>query len=151
MMQYAAVAGRPPLTYKNDVSDLDIQGILLNQDLVVFDSVEALEKEADNLLTNNEYRMEREKNVINTVISVGNFNKELEHIIEQHASSYCIQFHDIDTSTFRESYIKRFDYKITFERAIANKNNGSLFCEYPKIFIKRMIKMGIKKLKSIGK
>jgi len=147
MMQYAAIAGRPPLTYRSKESDLDIQGILLNDNSVIFDSIESLEAEADKLLDDAEYRKQREYNIKNTVISSDEFNKQLRRLLERQSTGFIIRFDDIEIDAYQESYIERFDYETVLEKAIANRENMTLFFYYPHLFMRRIIKKLFSKLK----
>ena len=106
MYQYAAKAGKVPLTLRYDEMT---DGILLNQDSsnIEFDSLDCLFEEAHKLLINEKYREKRASEMKNLVISESVFHNGLLHILENGISPYDISFRLNDTSAFRNEYLKR--------------------------------------------
>lgn len=106
MMQYAAVAGKIPLTlrYKDDCS-----GILINQDElnVEFDGLPSLKEEIDRLMTDREYLHKRSGQMGSAVISPDTFNNTLKEIIGGNSLGFPIKFRHVDTETFRKIYLER--------------------------------------------
>lgn len=121
MYQYAAKAGKVPLTLKYDeITD----GFLLNQESsnIEFDTLEQLLSEADELLRNEKYRERRALEMRNLVISEHEFHNCLLLILQKGKSVYDIGFRKDDTSAFREEYLKR-QTAINIDALIANKKN----------------------------
>ena len=106
MYQYAAKAGKVPLTLRYDEMT---DGFLFNQDSsnIEFDSLECLYSEAHKLLTDEKYRENRATEMQDSVISENAFHDCLVRILEEGISSYNISFRLNDTSAFRYEYLKR--------------------------------------------
>lgn len=138
MMNYAASAGRLPLTLKHNN---DADGLLFEQRNlgIEFDTVEELLEEVDKLLTNQQYLEAKEKRITDSVISEERFEANLNNLIENRSTEFDISTEYIDTEEFRKEYIKRFDYDNSLIKAVAKKRNKSLLLNFPTLFIKRII------------
>lgn len=139
MMNYAASAGRLPLTLKHNH---DADGLLFNQNNlgIEFDTVEELLEEVDKLLTDQQYLKTKEKKLSESVISEERFEINLKSLIENKTTEYDINTEYIDTIEFRKEYIERFDYDASLIKAVARKRNKSLVLNFPTSFIKKIIK-----------
>ena len=102
MFQYAAVAGRVPVTLKRDpVAD----SFLIDQSNlgVEFDSTEKLYVEVDKLLNNDCYWKQRAREMSAAVISQEGFDGEVTKLFKRDASSaYPPTYGPIDTTSFRK-------------------------------------------------
>ena len=121
MYQYAAKAGKVPLTLRYDEMT---DGFLLNQENsnIQFDSLDGLFEEAHKLLIDEKYRERRALEMQESVISEDAFHNCLIQILERGISLYDISFGVNDTSIFRNEYLKR-QTSSDLNMLIANKKN----------------------------
>lgn len=121
MYQYAAKAGKVPLTLRYDEMT---DGFLFNQENsnIEFDSVDCLFSEAHKLLSDEKYRESRASEMQDSVISENAFLDGLVRILEEGISPYAINFKFKDTSTFRNEYLKR-QLPSDMDVLIANRKN----------------------------
>ena len=128
MFQYAAMAGKVPVTLKHSsISD----DFLINQKKidVEFDSVEDLYAEVDKLLMDEKYYKERSELMRQSVISPEIFNEEVRKLILGEQSMKSLPEYDCaETEQFRQIYID-------------NLTNSELTAM---LFRKHMIKTAIK-------
>lgn len=131
MYQYAAKAGKVPLTLRYDEMT---DGFLLNQDSsnIEFDSLDCLFEEAHRLLIDEKYRKSRALEMQNSVISESAFHNCLFQILEKGTSTYDINYNFIDTSTFRNEYLKR-QVPSDLDVLIANRKNMRASIRYTPI------------------
>lgn len=111
MYQYAACAGRVPVTLYFDECT---QGFLLNQDNlnIEFTNIEDLCAEVSKLLNDDEYFTEREKEMLNAVITEEQFTSTLNTILKNdNEHNFEINYTDIETSSFRNEYLNRVTKK----------------------------------------
>lgn len=130
MMNYAALAGRPPLTLKHDH---DADGLLFNQEnlRVEFDTPDQLLEEADRLLSDPAYRESREEELVGSVITKERFTEQLKQLVETQTTQFAVEAPFVDTSRFRQEYLERFTWKSGVCRPFGQKQNLSLAGEYP--------------------
>lgn len=130
MMNFAALAGRPPLTLKHDH---DADGLLFDQDKlgVEFDTPGQLLEEAHRLLTDSEYRTRREEELKGCVITRERFTAQLARLVEEDATDFAFETPFVDTTRFREEYRARFDEKKETSLPFGGRLNLALFPEYP--------------------
>lgn len=128
MYQYAAKAGKVPLTLRYDEMT---DGILLNQNSsnIEFDSLDCLFEEAHKLLIDEKYREKRASEMKDLVISENAFYNCLLKILENGVSSYDISFSHNDTSAFRNEYLKR-QTSLDLDELITNKKNMRASIKY---------------------
>lgn len=138
MTQYAAAAGKIPITLKHNN---DSDGLLINQDKlnIEYETVDELLNDMDRLLTDTEYLKERESMMIGSVITEKEFQSELNNIIKNHRTKYKIHLKDINTNEFRSGYIERFSREM-YINIIANKKNLSLVINFPLIFAEKCLR-----------
>lgn len=141
MTQYAAIAGRIPLTLLNDCES-SLDGLLLNhEDLCLeFTSVKDLIAEVDRVLENEEYRIKQEEKVKKSVSNENEFRQELSNMLNGMRTKYLYKLYDIDTSFFRGQYIHRFTWT-DLSMAIITKKNKAMWWMYPKLFIIRVFQI----------
>lgn len=105
MYQYAAKAGKVPITLKyDDCAD----GFLLNQNElnIEFFELEDLFEEIDKLLSNDEYYIDKGEKMVHSVITEQEFDSKMNAILCGQ-KGVRIDFSDINTRKFRHSYIER--------------------------------------------
>ena len=106
MYQYSAIAGRVPVTLKSGEIGEDF---LINQKEigVEFDSVDAVCKEMDRLLLDDEYRNSRCSIMKKSVISPDEFEKEVINVVfGKGDSSYTMSVRHLDTDKVRKVYLE---------------------------------------------
>lgn len=146
MMQYAAAAGKVPLTLKPDDKNVDAAGILINQEKVEYRTVDELVNEADRLLSDEEYRVLRGEEMKKCIITPQIFERELNNALKIHKTCHDLIIEDIDTSDFRAPYITRFK-ESNFRKVIASNNKMSLLINFPWLFFEKTYNKIIKKEK----
>lgn len=130
MMNYAALAGRPPLTLKHDH---DADGLLFDQDKlgVEFDTPQELLKEAHRLLTDPDYRARREQELQGCVITEERFTAQLARLVEEDATEFAVDTPFVDTTRFRQEYLERFDAAKETTLPFGDRINLCLLRQYP--------------------
>jgi hypothetical protein len=137
MMQYAAVAGKIPLTLKNDH---DADGALINQDNleIEYDNANDLINDTCRLLDDEEYRLKREQLLKDSVISEKYFNDQVLMLIGSHRTDFKFLTPDLNLEKFQTEYRIQFN-KNTFTDAVATIMNRSLINEYKSMYVKKFI------------
>lgn len=137
MTQYAAVAGKIPITLmrKNDVFD----GFLIDQEKkgIEYTSADELLKDVDKLLEDDNYRHTREQKLIGSVISENDFKKSVQDIILKNSTKYDISYKEYDNEMFLKGYVNRANYNNIVFSSIATFSNRVLLKDFPEIFAKK--------------
>ena len=130
-MQYAAYAGRIPITLKHN-SDSD--GLLLNQEnaQIEYDSFESLVDDVDRLLDDQAYRAKREALLKGAVVSEAQFAENLRMLIEAQVTDFQYQFRCFSTKKFQEEFLARFNLGKAKE-FILNRRNYKLVLDMPSL------------------
>lgn len=133
MMNYAASAGRLPLTLKHYH---DADGLLFDQSNlgIEYETKEALVEDVDRLLSDSVYRQDRESRLTGSVISQDWFEKNLKQLIDTKSTEFTVCVDPIDTSAFRKEYVKRFDYRKAIQDAVITPCTRPLVCAFPMQF-----------------
>lgn len=139
MMQYCAMAGKLPVTLRHNQAS---GGLLLNQKklMIEFDSLEEIYAEIDRLLSDEQYRHEREANLKSCVIKESEFQNALALMINTHETMYELEYLDIDTSEIAREYRFRIREDVLVN-AIAKKRHMPLFFKFSLYFLKRYRKL----------
>ena len=137
MTQYAAIAGRLPLTIA-DITENSLDGLLLNREelSVEFKNKDDLIKEADKLLSDVDYRKNEEEKL--NVVDEDIFRCELENLLNKEKTIFDIHFHHIDTRAFRKQYEYRFLYDNLANMIIKSKTM-SIWLDFPELLFYRKI------------
>lgn len=135
MLQYAALAGRIPLTL---VHDEDAKGLLLHQDTlgIYFCDENSFLKELYQLIENKKYRKRKESHLAGTVISADDFRDNLICILETGKSRFPIQVGKVDTDGMRQNCLENFDAEKTIPRLVATKRHYRLLFTLPTLFLR---------------
>ncbi len=143
MFQYAAAAGKVPLTLKYDDCANDC---LIGQSQlgVEFNSLDALFAEMDRLLSDPDYAAHKGEALETAIITEEEFAFELEKIMQGRRTKFPITLKPVDTTMFRRTYIERFSVDDIGELLVDRQNMKYLFFTFPKT-----ITLGI--MKKIGK
>lgn len=130
MMNYAATAGKIPITLKHNH---DADGLLFNQSniKIEYEDIDTLLADVDLLLNDPEYLKERETLLQGSVITENKFKKELQMLIENQSTSFEYDLDYVDTSEFRQEFDKRFDLYKEVSNTLHRKNNRKLIKEFP--------------------
>lgn len=148
MYQYAAKAGKIPITLKYDeISD----DFLINQDKIGVDytDISSLLCEVNSLIIDEEYRARREAMLIHAVISETDFDEQLNEIIKNQRTKYKINYKDLNTEKFRSEYLKRLHKNEEYAFLINKSNMSLMFKHFPKFAILGITYKIIKKFKSV--
>ena len=149
MTKFAADSGVIPLTIELKP---DTDEILLDQERakIIYKSYEELIGDLDILLSNDNYRKEREALLLQSVVSEERFVHNLESILCGKQTDFTVSFDYIDTSVFISAYYKRFSlFKTKME--IANKSNLPLLKYFPSLTMAYVFKFLLKKILRINK
>ena len=107
MFQYAAMAGKVPVTLKyGNISD----EFLINQEKIniEFEDIDSLYKEVDKLLTDDAYAKDRSELMKKSVISPEVFEGEVRKLVFGEKSNlFKTEYEHIDTENFRQWYLEK--------------------------------------------
>lgn len=129
MFQYAAAAGKVPVTLRHDgISD----GFLLNQKQlgIEFDTVEQTLQEIDKLVQQPEYRREKEEKLSQAVLNPDTFTQGLERLLETGDTGLAIDFALPDVQKLQKMYAKNYTLK-QLRLDLVRKGNGCLLAHFP--------------------
>ena len=145
MSQYAAAAGRLPITLKHDD---DASGILRNEnDLGVFYETEReLLDDVKHLLEDEKYKKEKEEKLKSSLITKDEFENEIIQLINTNKLSESIEYKNINVYNFLVDYKERFSMEI-MRKSIANRKNMRLLYNFPVYFVNSLCQKIIKKFK----
>ena len=150
MMRYAALAGKLPVTLRHDN---DANGMLYNQSSlgIEYETFDELIEEIDKLLTDEEYRKNKEENIKKAVMTEEVFVKQIDKLISDvisgNESGYVSVVPDcIDTEKFRYEYIERFDYNRWLNDNLYTKKNRSLVKYFFMGFLRKFVRKVLKSL-----
>lgn len=139
MSQYAAVAGKLPITLKRKSDNKDV---LIDEERIgnlFFDSEELIE-DVKRLLDDPKYKESKEQKLKNSVITELEFEHELENVVINNKTKYNINSMSIDTTDFLKSYVNRFGFNELVSFTL--KRNIKLVKYFPKAFyIKALSKL----------
>ncbi len=110
MFQYAAVAGKLPLTLKYDDCT---EGFLIAQESldIEFDDIDVLKEKIKKVLQDEKY-LEREKNkIFNSVISPQKFEENLKYLLERQKTAFKIELKPIENKNLLQEYANNMTYK----------------------------------------
>ena len=129
MIQYAAEAGKVPLTLR---FEHDPDGFLINQDQlgVVFDSFEEMKKEIDLLLDQSGYSERKGKQLEGAVISEEDFDRTVEKLLIENESGFPIVDSKQDITEFRKMYLENIT-EGEYNRIIAREGGAAGFRLFP--------------------
>lgn len=134
MMRYAALARRIPITLKHDN---DSDGILINQEQldIEYDNYDDFITEIHKLISDDNYRKQKEKRLVGSVMTEDDFVRNLSLLIEKYRTEYSFdEMNEFDTTEFRNEYKRRYTTSCLYQN-IAKKANIRLFKYFPKEFI----------------
>lgn len=106
MFQYAAMAGKVPLTLKHD--DITNGFLIGQQNLnIEFTSLDDIYKQIDFLFNNPQTVNEYSKVLKSTVISSQDFEVQLRKLINEQATDFKVETEQINTDDFIKTYLER--------------------------------------------
>ena len=145
MMQYAAMAGKVPVTLKYDACS---EGILFDQNnlKIEFSDDAEVKKEIDRLFESLVYREKKGRQLQKAVISPVEFEYQLIKIVEEHKTDYSILYEQVDVKKFIENDYVRFNER-KLGRYIAVKDNLCLFKCMPFTYMEGIIYRIINRIK----
>lgn len=124
MTQYAAAAGIVPLTLKNGN---DGSGTLIGQEKLnfEFDDEKALIKEAKKLVNDENYRLSRRTDFVNSVVNEKDFDDALTGLIERDEKLFATDT-DFKNDEFKELYLERINFSLVAD-CVAKKGRKNVF------------------------
>lgn len=145
MMQYAAIAGKIPITLWHDNEN---SGILIDQEKrqIEYQTAEDLITDVNELLRKPEYLRQREKLLRGSVINEVEFADEMANILNEKRTKYRIDLSPIDNTRMKEEYAERFDIN-DYYWSLARKQNLSLLFDYRKVFLRKTVMRVLKRRK----
>lgn len=145
MMRYAANAGKLPITLKHGN---DSDGILINQKQlnIEYEDMSELIMDTNKLLEDEEYLHQREKKLIGSVMTEECFVRNIKSLIENTKTEFIYKLEKIDTSCFREEFLKRFKPAEYVGVTITKKINKSIFINFPILFLVNLPILFFKKI-----
>lgn len=148
MTQYAALAGKVPVTVGNgNMSD----GFLTNRADCRFlfgDSKEA-QKEIYRLLDDPEYAKIKGQRLRENILGKGQFKDALSQILTGHVSPFDIRYSKIEVEEFIRGYIYRFSVK-EIQRVMIKDEHWELRGNFPLLFLRKRARNLIKLLRKRG-
>lgn len=147
MMRYAALVGKVPLTLKHGS---DHEGLLKDQGRreIEYETYEDVIAEAERLIKDEAYRNKKESMLSGAVVTEEEFNENVKGIIEQSNVGNLFgdinQIEEVDTRDFRAEYIERLQPENMLAAVIIKRENKRLLQYFPKLFVKKMIRIILK-------
>lgn len=135
MSQYAAAAGKLPITLKHND---DGCGVLLNEEElgINYENSEALLEDVRRLLEDSDYKKEKEKLLQYSLISEQEFEEEIVRLTCSHCTKYHIRKINLDTQDFIRDYKYRFgDNELA---AAASKRNKKVAFKFMGLYIRKI-------------
>lgn len=144
MTQYAAIAGRIPITLTYDDSG---DGLLINQHEreICYETVDDLLLDVNKLLADEQYLHTREKKLEGAVITPEAFQSEIMDLLNNGHTSFRLELAEVNTVKFRADYIDRFQIS-EFRMKTASICNTCLFLEYKESYLLKITSGGISKI-----
>ena len=121
MFQYAAKAGKIPVTFRHDMCN---DGFLIGQEElgIEFDSIEETELELKRCLSDKEYREQKERKLKKTLITEEQFTEQLGRLLRSGENSYSVIIKRQETECFRDEYAKRWSVKTLIKLLVRRKS-----------------------------
>lgn len=129
MFQYAAAAGKIPVTLKHDsITD----GFLVGQQTlgIEFDTLDSVCAEISRLLTDESYRRQKETALSRAVLTPREFARHLEQLLDTGDTGFSIENALPDTRRLRQVYLENYTRKM-LRRDLVRKGNAFLLPFFP--------------------
>ena len=109
MFQYAAIAGRLPLTLKYDDGT---DGFLINQDDldIEFNNLEELKLKIHKIINDEEYLKQEEVKITKSVITAEQFEKNLLSLINNKKTDFILLYKEINNQNLLKEYVENMTY-----------------------------------------
>lgn len=140
MFQYAAAAGRLPITLKYDDST---NGFLINQENlgIEFNSIKEIEEAIEKILTDNKYLKKQEKNILNSIILPEVFEKNLKNLVDNQKTEFKVDLKPINIDRILAEYKANMTYE-KLCNIIAGHKKISIYKLFPReIFDRKVLKI----------
>lgn len=145
MFQYAAAAGKIPVTLKHDsISD----GFLLEQDKlgIEFATVEEVTREITRLIQDEYYLREKEARLSQSVQTPENFARQLNLLMDTGNTAYPLDLTLPDTQQLQALYASNYSCK-QMNMDLVRKGNKELFFHFPVSYAMGFLLKGFRKLR----
>lgn len=143
MTQYAARAGRPPLTLRPvGQTGRSLEGFLLHPKRITaeFDTIEELAAEAHHLLHDAAYAAEAAERARAEVISPEGFQAMVARLLEEGVTGYPLHVEPVDTQSFRAEYIGRLRQSDIDCVVFAPRKGWKLARQFPAAGVRRVLR-----------
>lgn len=139
MIQYAAAAGKVPLSLKQD----EATGAMIEQREVKFEfyRFEELQSEMKKLIFDREYRERQGEEIKNMVTTEGQFQNALKQIVTNQSSPYAISYRKPSVDAFQKIYYDRFREADVY-KIVANPKYFGLLKFFPTWFANGVVHRG---------
>jgi hypothetical protein len=142
MSQFAVANKKIPICFtekKYLMNNIDELFINNSNHAFTFYDFASLYNEVHKLMTNNEYYQEKQKILINKLISRDEFAKLLKTILEDNTSYYKNEKYDIDVKAFSQIYFEQENnYLHKYENCFYTKRNILIFILFPHYAIRKI-------------
>lgn len=145
MFQYAAAAGKVPVTLKHDsISD----GFLLGQDKlgIEFTAPEEVNREITRLIRDKDYLREKEEKLSRSVQTPESFARQLTLLMETGNTAYPLDLTLPDTLQLQKLYASNYSCK-QMSMDLVRRGNKELFFHFPVAYTVGFLLKGWKKLR----
>lgn len=121
MFQYAAKAGKIPVTFRHDMCN---EGFLIGQKElgIEFNSIEETEAEISRCLSDIEYREQKEKKLTGALVTEEQFTEQLGKLLRSGKNDYSVTIKRQETEYFRDEYAKRWKVKSLIKFLVRRKS-----------------------------
>ncbi len=145
MIQYAALAGKIPLTLWHDP---DAEGMLIDWDKLgfIFYSYEAVKEELYKLVEDLDYKKRKESLLPNSVVSSELFRENLSYILNNHMSRYSTEINETDTRKLEYAMIRNFGER-GVEAVVGSPCKYRLLGVVPFLYLKGLAVWFIKRIR----
>lgn len=145
MVQYAAAAGTFPLIIKRDEED----GLFMNVDekSIMFKDADEICSVADKIISDSEYRKNKEKLLERAILTSEEFEKELKKAVEDKSTSFEIIKEAFNTGQTEEEYINNYDVIANYRHAMLRDESNRMLKYYPLLWAEKKVFTGIQLLK----
>ena len=133
MMQYAAVAGKVPLTLR---FEHDSDGLLLNQESIgiMCETFDEMKEDINLLLTDSAYNEAKSRLMEGAVISEQDFDRAVEKLLHENETGFAIAEEIPDLSGFLKTYLDNIS-EGEYNRIIAREGGPAGFKLFPARYV----------------
>ena len=138
MIQYAAIAGKVPVTIE---SGIELDDILSNQKecSYIFNNAEEALQEIYKLLDNEKYAQQKGQELMQRVMGKKEFDHAVKMAVLEHTKVYEIQEKNVSVDDVMKQHLDAFDFK-ELQRIIIKDEHWELRKYFPMLFLRKRIR-----------